>query len=60
MTKQLEQQTETQVRYQYPLKDETQLRKALEQTRWNRKAAAELLGVTYRQLRYSLKKMGLE
>ena len=43
-----------------PLKDEQQLRQALEETRWNRKAAAELLGVTYRQLRYKLKKMGLD
>lgn len=47
-------------RYQSPLKDEQQLLNALEQTRWNRKAAAELLGVTYRQFRYSLKKLGLE
>ena len=43
-----------------PLKDERQIRQALEKTHWNRKAAAELLGVTYRQFRYSLKKMGLE
>ena len=43
-----------------PLKDEQQIRQALEKTHWNRKAAAELLGVTYRQFRYSLKKMGLE
>jgi two-component system response regulator PilR (NtrC family) len=49
-----------QTRYQSPLKDEQQLLNALEQTRWNRKAAAELLGVTYRQFRYSLKKLGLE
>ncbi len=49
-----------QARYQSPLKDEQQLLNALEQTRWNRKAAAELLGVTYRQFRYSLKKLGLE
>ena len=43
-----------------PLKDEQQIRQALEKTHWNRKAAAELLGVTYRQFRYSLKKMGLD
>lgn len=43
-----------------PLKDEQQIRQALEKTHWNRKSAAELLGVTYRQFRYSLKKMGLE
>ncbi len=43
-----------------PLQSEAQIKQALEQTRWNRKAAAELLGVTYRQLRYKLKKMGLD
>lgn len=32
----------------------------LETTKWNRKAAAELLGITYRQLRYRLKKFNLE
>lgn len=45
---------------QSPLKNKQQIQQALEKTHWNRKAAAELLGVTYRQLRYSLKKMGLE
>jgi two-component system response regulator PilR (NtrC family) len=34
--------------------------KALEQTRWNRTAAAKLLGITFRALRYKLKKLGLE
>jgi two-component system response regulator PilR (NtrC family) len=33
---------------------------ALEQTRWNKTAAAELLGVSFRQLRYKLKKLNLE
>ncbi len=33
---------------------------ALEQTRWNRTAAAELLGVSFRTLRYRLKKFGIE
>jgi two-component system response regulator PilR (NtrC family) len=33
---------------------------ALEQTRWNRTAAAELLGVSFRTLRYRLKKLGIE
>jgi two-component system response regulator PilR (NtrC family) len=33
---------------------------ALAQTHWNRKAAAQLLGVSYRQLRYRIKKFGLE
>ena len=33
---------------------------ALEQTRWNRTAAARLLGISFRQLRYRLKKLGVE
>ena len=33
---------------------------ALEQTRWNRTAAARLLGLTFRQLRYRIKKFGLD
>ncbi len=33
---------------------------ALEQTRWNKTAAAEQLGMSYRQLRYRLKKLGIE
>lgn len=33
---------------------------ALEQTRWNRTAAAKLLGLTPRQLRYRLSKMGID
>ncbi len=33
---------------------------ALEQTRYNKTAAAKLLGLTFRQLRYRLKKLGLE
>lgn len=34
--------------------------RALEQTRWNRSAAARSLGLTLRQLRYRLQKWGLE
>jgi two-component system, NtrC family, response regulator PilR len=34
--------------------------KALEQTRFNKTKAAELLGMTFRQLRYRIKKLGLE
>ena len=34
--------------------------KALEQTKWNRTAAARLLGISFRTLRYRLKKLGLE
>jgi len=34
--------------------------KALDETRWNRTAAAKKLGVSFRSLRYRLKKLGLE
>ncbi len=34
--------------------------KALEETRWNRTAAARKLGLTFRALRYRLKKLGLD
>ena len=33
---------------------------ALETTRWNKTAAAKLLGITFRALRYKLKKLDLE
>ena len=33
---------------------------ALEQTRYNKTKAAELLGMTFRQLRYRVKKLGIE
>ena len=33
---------------------------ALEQTRWNKTAAAELLGISFRTIRYKLKKLGIE
>ena len=33
---------------------------ALEQTRWNKTAAAKLLGITFRQLRYRLQKLELD
>jgi two-component system, NtrC family, response regulator PilR len=36
------------------------IRKALEQTRWNKTRAAELLGISFRQLRYRIKKLGIE
>jgi len=42
------------------LPDKRQLINALDETKWNRKAAASILGITYRQLRYRLKKLGLE
>ncbi|MGF1614937.1 MAG: sigma-54-dependent transcriptional regulator [Gammaproteobacteria bacterium] len=34
--------------------------RALEQTRWNKTAAAKLLGITFGALRYRLQKLGLE
>ena len=33
---------------------------ALEATRWNRTRAAEKLGLTFRQLRYKIRKLGIE
>jgi two-component system response regulator PilR (NtrC family) len=33
---------------------------ALEQTRWNKTAAAELLGISFRAIRHKLKKFGIE
>jgi len=34
--------------------------KALEQTRFNKTAAAKVLGITFRALRYRIKKLGIE
>ena len=36
------------------------LLKALEDTRWNRTAAAKKLNITFRAMRYRLKKLGIE
>ena len=36
------------------------IRKALEQTRYNKTAAAKLLGMSFRQLRYRIKKLGMD
>ena len=36
------------------------LEEALEATRWNKTAAAEKLGISFRQLRYKLKKLNIE
>ena len=33
---------------------------ALEKTRWNKTAAAELLGISFRQIRHRLKKLGMD
>jgi two-component system response regulator AtoC len=36
------------------------IRRVLDQTRWNRRKAAQLLGVSYRALQYKIKACGLE
>ena len=36
------------------------LQEALEKARWNKTRAAELLGISFRSLRYKLKKLELE
>ncbi|MEP5766314.1 MAG: sigma-54 dependent transcriptional regulator [Halieaceae bacterium] len=36
------------------------LTRALEESRWNKTAAAKILGISFRSLRYRLKKLGLE
>jgi two-component system response regulator PilR (NtrC family) len=36
------------------------IQKALEQTRFNKTAAARLLGISFRALRYRMEKLGLE
>jgi len=36
------------------------LKKALEESRWNKTATAEKLGITFRQLRYKLKKLNID
>ena len=40
--------------------EKSQILEALEQTRWNRTAAAKQLGMTFRQLRYRIKKYDLD
>lgn len=40
--------------------EKEQILTALDQTRWNRTAAAKLLGMTFRQLRYRIKKYELD
>lgn len=41
-------------------KERESIRRALEETRWNKTKAAELLGISFRQLRYRIKKLGIE
>ncbi len=40
--------------------DRERIINALNETRWNRKAAAENLGLTYRQLRYRIQQLGID
>jgi len=40
--------------------ERTAIEKALEATRWNKTAAAKRLGISFRALRYKLKKLGME
>ena len=41
-------------------KEKEVIQKALEQTKYNKTAAAKLLGISFRALRYRLKKLGIE
>jgi two-component system response regulator PilR (NtrC family) len=41
-------------------KEKQAITAALEKTRWNKTAAAKILGISFRQLRYRLKKLDLE
>ncbi len=43
-----------------PLDERNRIEQVLNQTRWNRKAAAEILGLSYRQLRYRLQQYGID
>jgi len=40
--------------------ERSSIMQALEQTRWNKTAAAKLLGLSLRQLRYRLQKLDIE
>lgn len=42
------------------LQEKERILHALDQTKWNRTAAAKLLGISFRTLRYRLKKLGLD
>jgi two-component system response regulator PilR (NtrC family) len=42
------------------LQEKEVILQALEKTRYNKTAAAKLLGITFRALRYRLKKLGIE
>lgn len=40
--------------------EKAEIEKALNETRWNRTEAAKLLGITFRTIRYKMKKLGIE
>src|SRR5690606_25923933 len=40
--------------------ERARIMKALEQTRYNKTAAAQILGISFRALRYRIKKLGIE
>jgi len=44
----------------HPQNERDEILQALDQTRWNRTAAAKVLGMTFRQLRYRIKKYELD
>ncbi len=46
--------------YGRPQDEREEILQALDQTRWNRTAAAKVLGMTFRQLRYRIKKYELD
>jgi two-component system response regulator PilR (NtrC family) len=46
--------------YSQPQNEREEILHALDQTRWNRTAAAKVLGMTFRQLRYRIKKYELD
>jgi len=46
--------------YSHPQNEREEILQALDQTRWNRTAAAKALGMTFRQLRYRIKKYELD
>ena len=41
-------------------REKTTILQALDKTRWNKTAAAKLLGLSLRQLRYRLEKLNIE
>ena len=52
--------SETTTTAKTPNAEASRIVEALDSTRWNRKEAAKLLGLTYRQLRYRIQQLGIE